>query len=454
MIETIILTNLLYNEPFCRKVLPYLKEEYFRDYKENQLFKIINQYVNEYNALPTKEAMYIELCNSSDLNDDQKKACDDLVQEWQYDASTNLQWLSDQTEQFCQDQAIHLAITKSLEILNNEKLKKERPSVPTLLSNALGVSFDSHLGHDYFDDSEERHEYYHRPENKVRLGVDKLDHITRGGVSNKTLTVLMGGVHTGKTMFMCALSSNNLLDGKNVLYITLEMSEEQISQRIDANLLKMTTDEVQALTKDEFLSAVNRVKRTTVGKLKVHEFPTAQAGSANFKYLLSELKIKQNFVPDIVYIDYMNICCSSRIKAGSKAGLYEYVGAIGQELRGLAVENDIPVVTATQFNREGFKSSDPGMEDVSDSWGSAMIGDFIIGLVRTPELDNIGQMKVIQFKNRYAGTIHDNVFALGVDMDRMRLYDIEEKKQNLVDKHEAKKIANNFYENGGIEDLL
>ena len=454
MIETIILTNLLYNEPYTRKVLPYLKEEYFRDYKENQLFKIINQYVNEYNALPTKEAMYIELCNAPDLNDDQKKGCDDLVQEWQYDPSTNFQWLSDQTEQFCQDQAIHLAITKSLEILNNDKFKKDRHSVPTLLSNALGVSFDSHLGHDYFDDSEERFEFYHRPENKVRLGVDKLDHITRGGVSNKTLTILMGGVHVGKTFMMCALAANNLRDGRNVLYITLEMSEEQISQRIDANLLGKTTDEVQALSKDEFLSSIDRVHKTTLGKLKVHEFPTSQAGSANFKYLLSELKIKQNFVPEIIYIDYLNICCSSRIKTGGKSGLYEYVGAISQELRGLAVEHDLPVVTATQFNREGFKSSDPGMEDVSDSWGTAMIGDFTLGLIRTKELDDIGQLKVIQFKNRYAGTIHDNVFALGVDMDRMRLYDIEEKKQVLADKNEAKRVANNFYENGGIEDLL
>lgn len=323
------------------------------------------------------------------------------------------------------------------------------------MQDALAVCFDSHIGHDYFDDAQKRHEYYHLKENKIPFDIDILNEITKGGVSKKSLTVLMGGVNVGKSMVMCSMAASNLREGKNVLYISLEMSEEMITQRIDANLMDLTIDEVAKLELHPFLSNISNTRKNTIGRLKVKEYPTSQAGSSNFRFLLQELKHKQNFIPDIVYVDYLNICKSSRIKQGGD--LYAYVKAIGEEIRGLAVESEVPIITATQFNREGFKSSDPGLENVSESFGTGATADLVLAIVRTEELDKEKQLMFTQLKNRYSDKGKMRRFKIGIDIEKMKLYNIDDGNQDLVKDpedppfesfftNEMKKSENNFFE--------
>jgi archaellum biogenesis ATPase FlaH len=419
----------VYNEEYTRKVLPYLKPEYFNDPLEKELFVIIHTYINKYNALPSKEALLIDMEGAS-LNDEQRNDLEVQIEKLSVDNKTSLDWLLDTTEQFCKRQSIKLALMMAIKIVQgDEKLTED--AIPKILSDAISVSFDNSIGHDYFDNAEQRYEYYHMPEFKIPFSVDILNKITRGGVSRKTLTILMAGINVGKTLNMCAFASDNLKDGKNVLYITMEMSEEEITQRVDANLINISMDDVLKLEKNVFLSRVNAIKKNTIGRLKVKQYPTSKGSVGNFEVLLNELKMKQNFVPDIIYVDYLNICSSARMSKG-KASLYEYVGAIGEELRGLAVEKNVAIITATQFNRTGFKSSDPGLDDVSESFGTGAIADLVLSLVRSEELDKLNQIMFTQLKSRYADKGENRKFVVGVDINKMKIYDVENRGQNLA----------------------
>jgi replicative DNA helicase len=421
-IEEIILANLIYNDTFTRKVIPYLIVDYFTESHLKILFEIISSYILKYNVLPTKEALVVDLLEK-ECSDEVKEQSDNLITELKRDPETSFEWLISETEKFCKDRAIYLALTQSLEIIQNkEKGKLGTGAIPNIMSNAIGFSFDTHIGHDYFDDAEKRYDFLHTPENKIPFDINVLNEITKGGLPNKTLTIIIAGANVGKSALLCHLAAANLKLGKNVLYITLEMSEESISQRIDANLLDMTIDDTYNLPKEEFLRRVNFLKGLNGGKLKVKEYPTKQAGSSNFRFLLNELKLKNNFIPDIIYVDYMNICTSSTLR-GTKAPLDQIVVAISEELRGLAVEYQLPLVTASQLNREGFKKSDPGMEDTAQAFGIAWTGDFILALVRNDEMDAAKQLLAIQLKNRFSNAAALRRFMIGVDIEKMKFYD-------------------------------
>jgi len=412
------------NEQYTRKVLPYLKLEYFSDPVNKELFNLVTAYVSKYNTTPSKEALLID-ANNSNVNGETKAQLEETILNLSVDDKTSYDWLLDTTEDFCKKQAIQIALMKSIKIVSGEDKEFTDNAIPGILNEALSISFDQSIGHDYFDDAEKRYDYYHRTEIKVPFGIDILNKITKGGVSRKTLTILMGGVNVGKTMLMCSMAANNLKEGKNVLYISMEMSEEMIGQRIDAHLIDINMDDVTKLERQAYLNSINIIKSHTVGRLKTKEYPTSQAGSANFRYLLNDLKLKSNFVPDIIYIDYLNICSSSRLSKG-RSNLYEYVLSISQELRGLAVEFDIPIITATQFNRAGFSSTDPGMEDTSESFGTNATADLILSVVRTQELDAINQLLITQLKTRYSDIREDRRFTLGIDIKKMKLYNIED----------------------------
>jgi archaellum biogenesis ATPase FlaH len=347
------------------------------------------------------------------------------------DEKTSLEWVINHTEKWCQDRAMYLALTKSIQICDGKDKVLDKGAIPSILSEALAISFDSHIGHDFFDDADKRFDFYHHEEHKIPFELDMLNTITRGGLPKKSIAILMAGVNVGKTLMMCGFAAHNLSEGKNVLYITMEMSEEMISQRIEANMMDLTIDQVSSLEKIVFDRNIAAIKKNTVGRLKVKEYPTSQAGSANFRYLLNELKLKSNFVPDIIYIDYLNICMSSRLKYG-KASLYEYIKAVGEEIRGLAVEFNVPIITATQFNRAGFKSSDPGMEDVSESFGTNATADLILSIVRTDEMDKLNQLMVTQLKNRFSNKSENRKFIIGVNVSKMKLYNVEDKEQTLL----------------------
>lgn len=414
----------MYNEAFCRKVLPYLKETYFSDLIERELYKLVDNYVVKYNSLPSKEALSIDI-EKAKLNDEQIKDAEAYLDKLNLAENVSLEWLFEATEKFCKKKAIQNALAQSIQIVNGEEKKLTEEAIPKILSDALAISFDNHIGHDYFNDAEKRFEQYHTNENKIPFDIDVLNEITDGGLPNKSLTILMGGVHVGKTALMCAFAASHLRNGYNVLYISMEMSEEKISQRVDANLMNVTVNDVKKLEKEIYLSSIKNIQQNTVGRLKVKEYPTSQAGSANFRFLLNELKLKENFVPDIVYIDYLNICISSNYKQG-RADLYTYVKAISEEIRGLAVEFKVPIVTATQFNREGFRSSDPGLENTSESFGIAATGDIILGINRNEDLDKQKKIKFTQMKNREGNVSAKKTFLVGIDIEKMKLYNAEE----------------------------
>lgn len=437
-------------------MLPYLKPEYFEEITDRAIFQLINAYVLKYNGLPSKEALYIDLSNISDklqdINDEQFETCKTIIDEMQTDELTRLEWLSDETEKFCQDRAMHIALTRALQISSNNEKRSEKGMIPQLLTDALAVSFDSNIGHDYFEDADARYDFYHMQEHKIPLHIDILNTITKGGVSKKSLTILMMGTNVGKSLSMCDFAAHNLQDGKNVLYITLEMAEEYITQRIDANIMDITIDQLILLPKETFTRNIERIRSKTAGKLKVKEYPGASAGSANFRYLLNELRIKQNFIPDIIYIDYLNICISSRFKKGN-VGLYEYVGSIAEEIRGLAVEFAVPIITAVQFNREGMKSSNPGMDDVSDSIGIAFTADWIWGGVVTEELERDNQIMFFQLKNRYGDKVLHKKFLVGVDKSKMKLYNVES-KEKLTDEAATVQAAKEVFVTPEMEEKL
>ena len=431
MIERQILARLIHDEDFLRKTLPFLKEEYFNSRIDRAVFNFISTYVKKYNNCPTTTALVIEADNSTGFNEEEHEQIVDTIGKLKQD-NTDRQWLLDQTEKFCQDRAIYNAIMSSIQILDGRDEKKDKGSIPTILSDALAVSFDSHIGHDFLEDYEKRYESYHRKESRIPFDLEYFNRITKGGLPNKTLNVALAGTGVGKSLFMCHCAAANLTNGNNVLYITMEMSEEKIAERIDANLLNVQVDELTVLPRDAYEKKVNRVKEKTVGKLIIKEYPTASAGANHFRHLLNELRIKRGFSPDIIYVDYLNICASSRMKYGSNVNSYTYVKSIAEEIRGLAVEFNVPIVTATQTTRSGYSNTDVGLEDTSESFGLPATADLMFALISSEELQDLGQMMVKQLKNRYNDPAMHRKFVIGVDRPKMKLYDVEQNAQEDI----------------------
>jgi hypothetical protein len=432
LIEKTILSHLVFNEVFARKSLPFLKDEYFQNLSDKVVYSLINQYVNKYNSTPTKEVLFLELNNKDGLSENVFKDSKRLIEDLQID-NTEIKWLLDSTEKFCQEKAIYNAIMASIKILDDKTGSSSTGAIPTLLSDALGVSFDVSIGHDYFLNADDRFDFYHRKEEHIPFDLQYFNDITKGGLVRKTLNIALAGTGVGKSLFMCHCASHNLTQGKNVLYITMEMAEEKIAERIDANLLNVTVDELSVMSKDTYDKKIARIKEKTVGKLIVKEYPTAGAGSAHFRHLINELRIKRNFIPDVIYIDYLNICSSSRIKSGSNANSYTLIKSIAEELRGLAVEFNVPLVSATQTTRGGFGNSDIELTDTAESFGLPATADLMFALVSTEDMEQLNQLMVKQLKNRYNDpTIHKR-FVVGIDRAKMRLYNVEESAQTLHD---------------------
>jgi replicative DNA helicase len=443
-IEHIIFGNLIENEEYARKVIPFLKEEYFTDTVDRKIFSIIYEYVGKYNNFPTKAAVEIDLNDVSGLSDDQFKIAKEVVSSLDKSEDRDVPWLVDNTEKFCKDKALYNALMQSIQIVDDSKKDSiSVGSIPQILTDALGVSFDSHIGHDWLNDAEERYEFYHRKEVRIGFDLDFFNKITQGGLPRKTLNIALAGTGVGKSLFMCHGAAHNLMAGQNVLYITLEMAEERIAERIDANLLGVTLDDLKELPQALYYKLVGKVKERAKGKLIVKEYPTACAGSANFRHLLNELKIKKNFIPDIIYIDYLNICASSRIKPGSNVNSYTYIKAIAEELRGLAVEFNVPIVSATQTNRAGFSNSDVGLEDTSESFGLPATADFMFALITSEELRQLNQIMVKQLKNRYGDPSVHKRFVIGVDYSKMRLYNVELSAQTDIVQDDDRPIFDN-----------
>lgn len=432
-LEQIILKNLIQKEDFTRKVLPFLREDYFSNQEDRLLFKEVADFILKYNQQPTFDALSIEIDNIRGGTDDTIKSIQETLKELKKDEeSTNEQWLVDSTEKFCQEKAIYNAITQSLEIMNGRG-KLSKGAIPSLLSDALAISFDPNVGHDYLEQTNERYEHYHRVEERLRFDLDFFNKITKNGVPRKTLNVVMGGVGGGKSLTLCHFSSSYLSMGKNVLYITLELAEEEVAKRIDANLMNITFDDLMALPKDLYDKKIANLKQKTNGKLIIKEYATATASTIHFRSLLNELNLKKGFVPDVIMVDYLNICASSRIKPGNGVNSYTYVKAIAEELRGLAVEFNVPIWSATQLTRSGYTSTDPGMEDTSESFGLPATADFFVALVVTEQLAQLNQIMVKQLKNRYNDPGLNKRFVIGVDKARMKLYDVEASAQTLSD---------------------
>ena len=433
MIENAILSGLVFNEDFARKVTPFLKPDYFDQQSEKTVFNEIVSYIDKYNGLPTTAALRIAISEKENLNEEQYKQVNLVVDGLAYDEKTDVDWLVDKTEKFCQDKAIYNAVRESILVLDGQHKQLDKGSIPELLSKALGVSFDSSIGHDFIENSDERYDFYHTKEDKVAFDLELFNKITKGGLSRKSLSVALAGTGVGKTLFMTHCAAANMMAGLNVLYITMEMAEERIAERIDANLLDLTIDELREVPKNVYVKRLDRVKAKTTGKLIVKEYPTASAGSAHFRHLLNELRLKKNFTPDVVYIDYLNICTSSRMKMGGSVNSYTLIKAIAEELRGLAVEFNVPIMTATQTTRSGYSNSDMGLEDTSESFGLPATADFMFGLISTEELESLGQLMVKQLKNRWGDTNYLKRFVVGIDRSKMRLFDAEESAQDLMD---------------------
>ena len=433
MIEELILSNLVHNEEYSRKVLPFLKDEYFVDFGYKTTFKLIDDYINKYNGLPSAEALKIELQQVSGMNENGFKNTSEILDKLVKD-DTGMEFLIDTTEKFCQDKALYNAVSKSIQIMDGSAKDLDKGAIPDLLQQALGVTFDTSVGHDYLDDAESRFDFYHRKESRVKFDLQYMNEITNGGLPKKTLNMILAGTGVGKTMFMGHCAAGNLVQGKNVLYITAEMAEEEIAKRIDANLLNITLTELLELPKESFVKKVDRVRSKTVGKLIVKEYPTASASAHHFRALLNELALKKNFVPDIIYIDYLNICTSSRIKQGAQVNSYTLIKSIAEELRGLAVEFKVPIVSATQTTRTGYSSSDVDLTDTSESFGLPATADVMIALISTDELADMGQLMVKQLKNRYNDPNINKRFVIGVDRAKMKFFDVEQGAQeNLLE---------------------
>jgi len=430
-IEKVILRNLVYNEEYLRKVLPFIEPDYFNDRSERVVFEHITKYAAEYNSLITKEVLQIEIEDRRDITQDEVKNIYGTINELE-DIECDFEWLSDTTEKWCRDRAIYLALMESIKIADGQDDKKNRDAIPTILSDALSVSFNRNVGHDYLEDYEERYELYNRKESRIQFDLEYFNKITKGGLPNKTLNIALAGTGVGKSLFMCHHASSVLLEGKNVLYITLEMAEEKIAERIDANLLNINIQEIVDLPKPIFEGKVTNLAKKTQGSLIIKEYPTASAHSGHFKALLNELALKKSFKPDIIFIDYLNICASSRYRTNNNVNSYSYIKAIAEELRGLAVEANVPIVSATQTTRSGYGSSDVDLTDTSESFGLPATADLMFALISTEELEALNQIMVKQLKNRYNDPTIYKRFVVGVDRAKMRLYDCEQQAQDDI----------------------
>jgi replicative DNA helicase len=435
IVETTILGNLLQNEEYTRKVLPFLKNDYFSRNPEKIIYGTVSDFVTKYNSLPTKEALSIEL-QEKKINEEEFKETMELLDDISKDTQehTDLGWLLDTTEKFCQDKAIYNAVVESISILDSQKSDQDKGVIPEILSDALSVSFDPHVGHDYLDDSDDRFEFYHRVEEKIPFDLDYFNRITKGGLPQKSLNICLAGTGVGKSLFMCHVASSCLSQNQNVLYITLEMAEEKIAERIDANLLDIAVDDLHALSKDMYDKKIENLSKTTKGKLIVKEYPTASANVNHFRALLNELNLKRSFIPDIIFVDYLNICTSSRIRTGANVNSYTYIKSIAEELRGLAVENKIPIVSATQTTRSGYSNTDVGLEDTSESFGLPATADLMFAIISTEQMEELGQIMVKQLKNRYNDPTVNRKFVIGIDRAKMKLFDVSQAAQDtLVD---------------------
>ena len=432
-VEQLVLKNLILDEVYVRKALPFIKEEYFSDNLEKNLFTVISKYFSQYNALPTKEALEIEVGQLDSISDEQHQNILALIRDIDNEKS-DPEWIVDTTEKWCKERAIYLALMESIKIAEGNDDKKTPNAIPNILSDALAVSFDNHIGHDYLQDYEERYEFYHKTEDKIPFDLEYFNRITKGGLPNKTLNIALAGTGVGKSLFMCHVASTCLLENKDVLYITLEMAEEKIAERIDSNLLNCDIQNLNQLPQMMFNNKISALSKKTEGKLVIKEYPTASAHCGHFKSLLNELALKKSFRPDIIFIDYLNICASSRYRAGANVNSYSYIKSIAEELRGLAVEANVPIVSATQTTRSGFASSDIDLTDTSESFGLPATADLMFALISTEELEGLNQIMVKQLKNRYNDPTVNKRFVVGIDRSKMRLYDVEQSAQeNLSD---------------------
>ena len=429
--EATILRNLIYNEDYSRKVIPFIQPDYFEEKTERIVFEEVTKFIVKYGSSITTEALSIEIDNRTDLNESEIKNIYQFTKSLN-DNPVDYKWLLDTTERWCKDRAIYLALMESIHIADGKDEKKNRDAIPSILSDALAVSFDNNIGHDYFENYEQRYDFYNRKENRMPFDIEYLNKITNGGVPNKTLNIFLAGPNVGKTLMMCHIASSFLLQNKNVLYITLEMAEEEIAKRIDANILNIPINQFEDLPKNIFEKKVNKILERTKGRLIVKQYPTASAHAGHFKALINELQLKKSFRPDVIFIDYLNICASSRFKANSNVNSYSYVKSITEEVRGMVVELDVPLFTATQTTRSGFTSSDIEMTDVSESFGTAATADLLLAIISTEELDNMNQVMIKQLKNRYSDKSINKRFVVGIDRSKMRLYDVEQSAQGDI----------------------
>ena len=430
-VENLVIKNLLLDEEYVRKAMPFIKAEYFSELLERNLYNVINKYFTDYSALPTKEALEIEVGQLGNISDEQHKQIIQYIRDID-DEKSEYDWILDTTEKWCKERAIYLALMESIKIAEGNDEKRATGAIPSILSDALAVSFDNHIGHDYLQDYEERYEFYHQTEEKIPFDLDFFNKITKGGLPNKTLNIALAGTGVGKSLFMCHVASSILLQSKNVLYITLEMAEEKIAERIDANLLSVDIQQLDQLPKMMFDSKVNKIAKKTQGQLIIKEYPTASASVGHFRALLNDLALKKSFKPDIIFIDYLNICASSRYSKLGNVNSYSYIKAIAEELRGLAVEANVPIVSATQTTRSGYGSSDVDLTDTSESFGLPATADLMFALISTEELEEINQIMVKQLKNRYNDPTLNKRFVVGIDRAKMRLYDVEQSAQNDI----------------------
>jgi len=426
-----ILNNLIHDEEYTRKVIPFIEEDYFEERSDKVVFEEIATFLKAYDSLPSKEVLQIEVGKRTDLTQDEFQSTEQLIDalgESQYEQ----EWVYDTTEAWCKERAIYNALMESIKIADGQDDKKNRDAIPSILSDALAVGFDQHVGHDYIDDAEDRYAYYHKIENKIPFDLEYFNKITSGGLSDKTLNIALAGTGVGKSLFMCHVASSCLVQGKNVLYITLEMAEEKIAERIDANLLNTNIKDIAELPQTTFHKKIDKLAAKTTGKLIIKEYPTASAHCGHFRALLQELKLKKSFIPDIIFVDYLNICASSRYRSAVNVNSYSYVKAIAEELRGLAVEASIPICSATQTTRSGFASSDPNLTDTSESFGLPATADLMFALVSTEDMEELDQIMVKQLKNRYNDPTINKRFVVGIDRAKMRLYDCEQSAQTDI----------------------
>ena len=451
MLEEIIFSHLLFNEEYSRKVIPFLKNEYFQTRTNKILFELIDGYIKTYNVVPSKEALNTKLQSLDNISEDDFKSCGELITKLEADLKTSVDWLCDQTEKFCQEKAVYNAIMDSIKIIDKKDKKRGTGSIPEILTEALSVSFDTNIGHDFIEDADSRYDYYHVREEKLQFDLEYFNKITKGGLSKKTLNIILASTGVGKTMFMTHCAAHHLTLGKNVLYLTMEMSEERIAERIDANLMDVTIDDLKELPKDAYEKKMVRIKGGTTGKLIVKEYPTAAAGSAHFRHLLQELRIKKSFKPDVIYVDYLNICSSARMKMGGAVNSYMYIKAIAEELRGLAVEFDVPIISATQSNRGAYNSSDVGLDNTSESFALPATADFMFALISTEDLEGLNQILVKQLKNRYDDPSSNRKFIIGVNKAKMKFYDVEQSAQkDILDGPKTKHIDKPVMDNSSF----